>query len=391
MTSPAGTQSIRHTSLRYWPRGAFTTAATGTARWLLAAIPVVLVAVVAGEVASRLDDWLFSDTAVLASPDREFDLVHAEPWGQRGKPHGHYRKWRLNNYGFQGPDIPLRAERRVMVLGASETFGLYEKAGNAYPAVLDRQLASAARSATGSAGEPRIEVVNAAIAGMALPSMTTYWEQWASRFRPQTVVVYPSPLFYLDDQLPKSYLGTAIPPPPAFQSRLLQRLVDQAKQVPLLRRLRARHVIAGKLVGKGPGDLFTSEIPRDRLAAFSADLERLATSIEQRGARPVLVTHAFKTTSPPVPADHAELEYFRIFFPRVTLDGFAAFEAAAREAVIALAGRHGWAVIDAAASLTGRRELFADPVHFNDTGSARMAGIIADRLPDLVAPAGASR
>src|SRR5262245_51943022 len=65
-------------------------------RWL----GLLAIALLAAEMASRLDDWLFADVALLAAPDRERDLMTPEPWGFRGKPHGVYRKWRLNAHGF---------------------------------------------------------------------------------------------------------------------------------------------------------------------------------------------------------------------------------------------------------------------------------------------------
>ena len=352
-------------------------------RTLLVAAGAAVTALAAGELACRLDDRLFADIALSANPDREFDLLTAEAWGWHGKPFGSYRKWRLNNYGFQGPDLaPQPAAHRVMVLGASETFGLYEKAGNSYPAILARTLSGQ--------GLADIEIVNAALPGMALPSMTTFWQEWASRFKPQTVLVYPSPLFYLEQSVPRPLASPVAQPPPGLRLRVLERLLDQLKQVPLLRTLRARFIVGQALTGTDPHDLFTEQIPLDRLAAFSADLEKLAASIEARGSRPVLITHAFKTTSPPHPADRADLDYFRIFYPRVTPAGFPAFEAAARDAVIALGRRRAWPVIDVAADLTGRRELFADPVHFNDAGSQVMARLIAARLPEIAGP-GAKR
>ena len=109
---------------------------------------VLLVLVVSAELAARLDDWIHDGTPFLATPNREYDLGVAEPWGFRGRPGGSFRKWKLNNFGFRGPEIPLeppRPRKRLFVLGASETFGLYEDREGDYPARLRALLTEAGR------------------------------------------------------------------------------------------------------------------------------------------------------------------------------------------------------------------------------------------------------
>ena len=349
-------------------------------------IGAAVAAFVAGEAASRLDDRLFTDTSLFSSPVRDIDLMTQEAWGTRGRENGSYRRWKLNSFGFLGREITLAPTgRRVMTLGASETFGLYESRDKSYPAQLAALLGQ--RPELGD-----VEVVNAAVAGMALPAMRVYWENWASRFRPGTVLIYPSTHFYLDTDAPTPpVLRDAAPerPRPGVRSRFAERLTDQVRTIGVLRRIRARLMLSRALDGQGPDFVF-KQPPADRIAAYTADLEQLALAIERRGARPVLVTHAFRTPRTLSSADRAELEYFRIFVPRALPEVMPAFVADAREATIALARKHGWALIDAAAELSGRRELYADPVHFTDEGSRRMAGIIAAALPGLLPAAGGS-
>ena len=68
---------------------------------------------------------------------------------------------------------------------------------------------------------------------------------------------------------------------------------------------------------------------------------------------------------------------------RATTDTIVAFEDAADEAMREL-GRHKVAVIDAAAEFNGRRDLFADLVHFNDDGAAAFASYLAARLQPIL-------
>ena len=121
---------------------------------------------------------------------------------------------------------------------------------------------------------------------------------------------------------------TASPEPP-LRSRFAERIKDNAKQLAVLRAIRARLVVGQALKGKASEYLITEIPPPERIAAFTTHLEGLADAIVARGALPVLVTHAFKAPLKLEPKDREELEYFRIFFPRATAEAFPAFAAAA--------------------------------------------------------------
>ncbi len=332
-----------------------------------------------GEVASRFDDRLFNDIPLAASPDRGFDLIKAEPWGYRGRPDGHFRRWKLNSHGFLGPEIAENPRgTRIMVLGASETFGLFEGRDRDYPSQLAAELARRKGS--------RVEVINAGIAGQALPALEQNWIHWSSRFRPNIVLIYPAAHFYLDNEPP-----VARPPSPEIlarrpsvvQTRFGERILDQVKQIPLLRSIRANREIAAALKGRDDDYMFRTP-PVARLEALSHDLERVAAAVEKSGARPVLITHAFKNPLVLNPADRRDLQYFRIYFPRATHEVFPQFSMAARDVVRDLGIRRGWQVIDAAAKLSGRRDLFSDPVHFTADGARELAGLIADEIGDRI-------
>ena len=345
--------------------------------------PVVLCLLMA-EVASRVDDLVFSGVPLGASPDRERDLLVQDEYGVRGRPHGRYQRWSLNSFGFRGPEIEYAPSKtRLMVLGASETFGLYESEGQEYPSNLQRELARAGLD---------VEVINASVAGMALPSMIKYWDSWASRFRPQFVLLYPSPQFYLDTEPPRAGTGSPEPRPPSgMSSRFLARLKDQAKTSPLLRSVRTWWVVHRRTRTWDRTYFFSSEPALDRLDQFEGDLAELATRVAHTGAVPVLVTHAFKMPRELSRADRAELEYYRVFFPRALAEAFCPFEDAARTRMMELASRRGWPLIDAARPLSGRRELFADPVHFNDDGSGAMGRLLAGALVRLLEQRGVQR
>jgi lysophospholipase L1-like esterase len=338
-----------------------------------------LVFLLAAEVTARVDDWLVQGIPLLETPNHEDNLLlHVGPT-LRGKPNGRFKKWKLNAFGFRGPAMelePAPGYTRVMILGASESFGLYESDDKEYPAQMAKLL--------GRAG--KYEVVNAAVTGMTIKSLTLYWKEWASRFHSQIVVIYPSPLFYLNENAPgrsRAATSQATQTPRAriskFGSRLLSRLRDVFHVPDFIQGWRDQRAIAAKVAGKGEDWPFRTT-PQDRLEMLTADLQDLVLAIEAKGARPVLLTHAIRCMTPPRPEDFFDLRSMRVNFPRPTQETILDFEAAANRRIRMLAARHGVDIIDVARVMNGKRDWFADPVHFTDSGAAAIALLIARHI-----------
>jgi hypothetical protein len=332
---------------------------------------------VSAEMTARLDDWLHAGIPVFSTPDYERDLFLKDEKGTRGRPHGHFKKWRLNAFGFRGPEIaatPTPGCTRIMVLGASETFGLYESDGKEFPAQLADLLGH----------DGHYEVINAALAGMTVRSMTHYWETWAGQFQPDIVVIYPSPLFYLNDGFSQAPRPKSAPPPaqpeaPSMRSRFVFRMKDVFHVPDFIQKWRTERQIDALISGKSE-DWFFREVPPDRLEVFAADLTKLTKAIEKRGARPVLLTHALRTATPLRPEDFDDLHGMRVHLPRASEEILAAFERAAVRAVVAQGAKEHVAVIDVAEVMNGRREWFADLVHFTDEGAAVIGGLVAKSI-----------
>ena len=339
-------------------------------RLVRSAISVVLV-LASAEAVSRIDDWIFHGVPLAANPDRHRDLVIVDVHGVHGRPHGQFRKWKLNSFGFRGAEMgrePDPTRRRVMILGASETFGLYESPGEEFPA----QVAKL---------RPDLEIVNAAMAGMMLPSMQAYWEKWLMPFRPDTVLLYPSPQFYLEDEVPRAANPTARvgSEPAAFSSRFYPRLRDTVRQSALLRRLRVKLLVWRAHSSKGD-DWSFHELPQDRVDAYVDHVESMCDAIERSGSCPIIISHANKAASPPRSEDLAAWEPMRVYFPRASSRLLAEFEVAANQALGAMAQRRQWKMIDASRHLSSHSGYFADAVHFTDAGARKLAEILAEEI-----------
>jgi lysophospholipase L1-like esterase len=341
----------------------------------------------AAECAARLDDAVFHGVPFLANPSYD-DLFVRDALGRRGRPNAQFGKWQLNSFGFRGPQLTLTPApgcTRIAIMGASETFGYFESPGHEFPALLGQRLA----------GHGCVEVVNVAVVGMTTGTMIGYWNNWVAHFRPDVVVVYSSPLFYLlsDD----SKHGTVAPAPAApaaslaapaplpehpFTSRFVKRIrgVGHAAVPRWVWMALAKRQIAQTLQGI-PQDARIHAPPAAGLAAYEHDLVRLVAALRAGGARVVLVTHAQRALLPVTARAEPDLWDERSWVPQADLPVFIQFDRAANAVTLEVAARERVQAIDAATALNGCWECFADLNHFSDQGAQRMAGLLAGQLP----------
>lgn len=329
----------------------------------------------AAELTARVDDWWRDEVPLLSSPDSEHSLRLADENGTRGRPLGRYKKWKLNEWGFRGgPVQPERVQgrRRILILGASEAVGLYESAEKEFPS----QLANLLRSR----GE--YDVINAAVTGMSLASMHWHWKFLCAQFRPDDVVIYTSPLFYLGEGTP--VVREAPFPVPsgdvtAPKSRFKDRLRDVFDVPQFIKDRRNSRWIAQRESGK-PKDWLFRVPPQDRLEAFLKHLRELGRLLQQVGSRVILCTLATRTAAPFSDRDLAEYERGRVTLPRATARAAAEFHLLANDGIREIARDEGWQLVDADEALSGDLALFGDLVHFTDLGAERIAQLLAEAI-----------
>jgi hypothetical protein len=334
------------------------------------------------EATARTEDWVRYRTPFLSRMTESGQLMIRDVDGAHGRPGGRYQKWVMDSLGLRGPEV-ARAPRpgvvRVVTVGASETFGLFESPQREYP----RQLQDSLNSVRCRGGRT-YEVLNAALPGMVLPTITRDVETRLRRLRPEVIVIYPSPLFYLDEVQPfatppDSTGRDQLPAWRALVPRTYDRLREQLKLLlPKWLQIRMRRqVIANELHRHPPGWRFTT-VPADRMAAYDSDLRRLIGAIRASGATPVLMTHANYAMQP---GDHDPnvLNAWAKILPRATEGVIVSFDSAARFVTLRVATDSAVIHADVAAELSKHFEkpVYADFAHFTDFGSARVAAIAA--------------
>jgi hypothetical protein len=331
---------------------------------------LLLTALVAAEATARIEDRLRLDVPLLAEPDRTRDLVLQTDTGIRGKPYGRFKKWRLNAFGFRNGPVALDPPvgcARVVTLGASETFGLYEADGGEYPVQLQHVLQPSGC----------FEVVNAAIAGLTVRGIRQTWANWIAQFRPAVAVVYPTPGFYLANN-PPDYPKPRVPEPPVWWApRLWDRAHDVISYPDFVQRRRTMAWLSAARSGQ-PRSWYFEMVPPDRLQRFLDDCEQLGLAVAATGATPIFVTHANGFHQPPSTGEQDALRALNVFSPRAEAHVLLEFETATARELVKMGARHGWTVVDAAATMDGRSEWFAeDLIHFNEAGAAEMARLVA--------------
>jgi hypothetical protein len=324
------------------------------------------------ELGCRIEDRLFNGIGLFEDNSEDALWTFDGPI-RHGVPHAHFKDVSFNNFGLGGPDVadtPPEGCERTIFLGSSETFG----GRQVYASLLqDRARVQGCD-----------EMLNAAIPGMAIASMTPYYRDWLAKFKPDRVVIYPATHFYLSSQPPRPSTGA----PPAGNrsakqvlmallesSRLFARLRD-AVQVPApLQRKRQKQWIDEANAGQPPEWLFTS-LPEDRLQLFEQHLTELVQVIRDSGAEPVLLTHAVSVTSPPRASDSQLLYAMRVWTPRATEETLAAFPYAANARIRNVAAAQDVVLVDLAAALSTQSSQFVDMVHYAPGGHARVADML---------------
>ena len=314
------------------------------------------------EVSARIDD-AWTDHAPLLGLYDQSQLLTSDEFGITGKPGAHFSKWQLNSLGFRGPELdPARA--RILCIGASETFGLYEPPGQEFPPQLERALS------------PRYQVVNAALPGQSLSSFARRATQVIRQVKPTLAVLYPSLAIYIDPP-PENFAMQHPPVAPKFRFRIagkLFALLSDHTPAPFrtaLDRLQIQQQTGSQAV--------RDRISETNVDRFRRDLSRLLDILATERVQAVLVTHATRFGDSVIPADMPMLTAWRTLHPTLREAGFLDMEQRLNQVIRQEATTRNLILADATALLRGPAD-FVEYVHFTPAGSAKLARIIANEI-----------
>jgi lysophospholipase L1-like esterase len=348
-------------------------------RSIRSAVGFVLAFLFALELSTRVDQAIRFDAPLFGLYTYDSALFDHDEFGIHGRPHARYEKWTLNGLGLRGPEAdatPTAGRTRIVTLGASETFGLFESDGKEWPRVLERELA---------ARGDRVEVLNGALAGMTVGAQLRHFRHRLLPLHPDVVVwVVHHAAFAGLDPARIDALADARPepaPPPGWKAYFVPRALQKVRET-LLPRLPAPIVEAIETtrirsnvarLRSQMGDRFGSidTLSTGEIAAFDHFLSTLVRESRAAGARVVVVL-------PPHRLDEKSLRIQTANFPYVTKHWLVeAFETFAEHA--AEAGRAGDCQVADLRELFGDdvASMMTDMVHYTDAGAERIGRAVA--------------
>ena len=349
-----------------------------TAGRLLRWLSIGLVFAAALEFSARVDDRLAYGAPFFSryDPDvlREVGADHVP----RNVPHARFEKWRINSLGFRGPETPRekpRGVRRIVCLGQSETFGLYEAEGGEWPARLARKIAEAA---------PGFEVLNASVVGTSRSSRMAYLESDVLPLGPDLVVLLINPL---NETTPGSSDPDAGPvadePAPSPLSWARLRVVEKLKlrlkealpeswvEAAEAWRVRRslREIERRELRGRRPLD----RVPPAVVESYEAYLRRLVQFLRARGVQPIATTYPTWVHQGDLEAHRAIVSPKRTWHIDFSEEGIVDVTAKLNQATRRVARELAVPLADLDAAVPGSSRYFADQYHYTDAGAEAVA------------------
>jgi lysophospholipase L1-like esterase len=332
----------------------------------------VFIAIAVLELCVRIDDRI-TYGAPLVGRYSDQSLYEHDSIGKRGKPFGRYKKWKLNSMGFRGPELRAGGTR-IICIGSSETFGLYEQPGSEFPRQLEKTLNKRAAADV-------FQVVNVAYPGETIRTSTLRVGEIAEQIKPQFAVIYSSPGNYIWLPWIRAQSNSPVENN-GFEFRIAENVRTLAKsvlpqrvQAVLRRREIEREAARYKVMDR---------VPDENIAAYEQDVSALVDKLREHAIEPLLVTHATHFGNTFSEADYNLLIAWRKFFPMLKEEGFLDMEHRMNDAVKRVAQTKGVQLLDAADTLPSGSKYFADFSHFSDEGAQLLAEKIAERLDVLV-------
>jgi lysophospholipase L1-like esterase len=335
------------------------------------------------ELACRIEQWFLYDAPVLGMYTYDTALFTMDEYGIRGKPNGAYEKWRLNSFGFRGPEIrrdKSSHRMRVVCVGASETFGLYESPGAEWPRQLESLLGNA---------EVESEVVNAAIAGMSLFQRTLHIQYRLIPFEPDVVLFMLEYGSYagMTEQRLKGRQDKSVGLPSRtdiIASLKALRTVSRLKDVFLPRlpiqiqkgfeQLERGAKLRLKENELGPKFRSIAHVAPFEVDVFRRDLERLYAVSSAAGVRLVLLSPAMWFTERNFDMTYLSWPYLDESWWK---EAQSVLSATARN----FANERHLPYIDLSEAVRGHEsEWMMDMLHFNDSGAKQVALRVADQV-----------
>lgn len=345
------------------------------------------------EVCARLDDKFTYGAPFLGSYDGK-DLIPYDSEGIRyNRPNSQFEKWKINHLGFRSEDLPEKKPSgvtRIVCMGASETFGSYEKEGVEWPAQLGRILSL----------HPNLQVVNGAVVGTSLKQYKKYIEKYVVKIEPDVIIMFINPFDYASrDDVEGSRMEHKIEQRGGLVRSMIfssTELVLKVRFIPKIKQaikkaippdILQRYQIWNlkrqlsalekqRLNGKKPLD----SVPEKCLNTFQNDLEYLLTYLLEKKIKVVLGTYPCLISKNNVKEYEVIFLDNRRFMVELSLDGMIDASPRFNQVIGRVASKFGVGLLDISSVVPKNGRYFADNVHYTDEGARLVASKFAEYI-----------
>jgi lysophospholipase L1-like esterase len=350
------------------------------------------------EVCARIDDSIKFDAPFFKNY-REDSLRSVEDGIPFNIPNARFEKWQNNSFGFRGPEFnPVKSNgiTRIVCIGASESYGMYETPGMEWPAQLQNSL-------------PRSEfqVINASVIGLNMSNFKQYITKRVQPLKPDIIVMLINPFFYavsFERSTRTQPLATVSTVKNDNEKRFSLkndfslRIIPKAKQVlkqavsnsfpALLKKYQLSSLqkqITSLELDRLSGRTPKNSVSEVALIKFRSDLHALVTSLKAQKvgvvlcSYPALIDRTNLQTYPEIFLDH------RRFCIEYSLQGMIDVLGSFNSVIKDVADKEGIIFIDAHAKLPKNIYNFGDDVHYLDKGAGLLAEAVAQALRKWVA------
>lgn len=302
-------------------------------------------------------------------------------------PRVRYGKWETNSLGFRGKEVDLEKREgqiRIVCLGGSEAFGVFEDEGEEWPSQLGGMLRDQF---------PRVEVINASVAGLTLKRKKAYVERYVLPLKPDVMITTQGALLPITDSIrgveskrlvskvegkrvknsseadPRT--RTSIPVLPKLQEIvrgcLPGWLLTHIRTRRLRRRIRERE--KRYLIHKKPMD----EVPGNIISEFEEDLRLFIQYLKENHIFAILLT--YPTLFTPSNRDIHEnlLLSIRRLCVELSEDGVIDASIKFNDAIRRIADRESVVLIDNDLLMPKTLEYFVDYSHYTNKGAEFIA------------------
>ncbi len=338
------------------------------------------------EVAARVDDWIRFGADPLAYYGPKTLLVTDGAGLTSNRPHARFEKWQHDARGYRTyPGAAITSfTARWTCLGSSESYGLYERPGGEWPAVLGALVAP-----------DQVRVDNASVVGISPFELPWYLDQHVMPDQPDLVILIISPFSFTQAMASGAAPDSAHFADPARIERMrVSRLptpLERSRFVPkarasILRRVppdwtrrlavttKERKLARLRRAGTRPEVLLDSP-PAATVTAYVATLARLERQLAKRGVEMAVCTYANALSLEPTLAARDAMLDRTLSLPSYSPAGHLAIPAVFAAATRAYCDTSGVVLIDLEAALPKDTDTFADSVHLTNAGAERAAAV----------------